>query len=290
MVLGGFTLLSRSVHSRVFALYFAGQVEWARAAVESPRRSSHGTRMSADDASPAPAPVTAPEPVTGPSPPPEDLPMGALRPPRRFPRLAILLGAVAALLLLAGVAGWQFWSGWNAQGVLEPRGGLYFVRRTTLEVPSFRQGDPRWREDFLGPTDGTLGAEGCAVSSAAMVLSYYGVDTDPQRLNTFLSEREGYTPQGWIYWEKAAELAPGKVRHAYEDLGSYRLLDENLWRGNPVIVKLRLQSGTTHFVVVAGKDGFEYLTQDPGAGAARGLYPLSELGSKIEGLRFYEKL
>src|SRR4028118_1807687 len=60
---------------------------------------------------------------------------------------------------------------------------------------------------------------------------------------------------------RAAELAPEKVKHVYEDKGSYKLLDENLLRGNPVIAKLRLPSGTTHFVVVAGKEGKDYLTQ-----------------------------
>lgn len=208
---------------------------------------------------------------------------------RRFRRLLLL---ALSLAFLAGLTtgAIQLWNVWDAKQPIEPRGGLPFLKRVELAVPSYRQNDPRWGDDLLGPTDGTLGGEGCAVSSAAMVLSSYGIDTDPQRLNSFLNEREGYTPQGWIYWEKAAELAPEKVRHAYEDLPSYRLIDSNLLRGNPVIVRLRHKSGTTHFVVVAGKDGFDYLTRDPGAGAAKGLYPLKDYGSKIEALRFYERL
>ena len=43
-------------------------------------------------------------------------------------------------------------------------------------------------------------------------------------------------------------------------------------------------------MVIAGKDGFDYLVQDPGGGAAKGLYPLRELGSDIEALRFYEPI
>lgn len=235
--------------------------------------------MNANEVPPPPSPADEDEPTQ----------QVQLSRSRSRPR-AFLLAAVAAVVLLLGVGGWHLWSDWNQTGRLDPRGGLYFVKRVALPVPSFRQGDPRWREDPLGPTDGTIGAEGCAVSSTAMILSYYGIDTDPQRLNSFLTEHEGYTPQGWIYWEKAAELAPEKVRHIYEDLGSYRVIDSNLLHGNPVIAKLRLPSGTTHFVVIAGKDGYDYLTQDPGSGAARGLYPLAELGSKIEGVRFYEKL
>ena len=123
-----------------------------------------------------------------------------------------------------------------------------------------------------------------------MVLSYYRIDTDPQRLNSYLSATGGYTPEGWIYWEAAANLAPDRVRMAYEDLPSYYLIDRNLLRGNPVIIRLRLANGITHFVVVAGKQGFDYLIRDPMAEEGRGLYPLRELGSRIEALRFYEKL
>lgn len=205
---------------------------------------------------------------------------------RRFRRWLLIALSVA---FIAGA--FQLWKAWDTKQPIEPRGGLPFLRRVELAVPLYRQNDPQWGEDLLGPTEGTLGAEGCAVSSAAMVLSSYGIDTDPRRLNQFLNGREGYTPEGWIYWEKAAELAPDRVRHVYEDLPSYRLIDTNLLRGNPVIVRVRMPStGTTHFVVVAGKDGFDYLTRDPGAGAAKGLYPLKDLGSKIEALRFYEKL
>ena len=84
-------------------------------------------------------------------------------------------------------------------------------------------------------------------------------------------------------------LAPDRVRHAYEDLPSYFLIDSNLYRGNPVIVRLKLASGWTHFVVIMGKQGFDYLIRDPSsAGLRKGVYPLREIGSNIEALRFYE--
>jgi hypothetical protein len=197
-----------------------------------------------------------------------------------------------ALGIALGLGGYavKWWGDWSYLGPIEAHGGVYFPKRIELAVPLFRQNDARWGKDPLGPSDDTLGSAGCAVSSAAMVLASYGVETDPQRLNSFLTDREGYTPQGWVYWEKAAEMAAEHVRHVYEDLPSYRLIDTNLMRGNPVIVRLRYPGGTTHFVVIAGKDGFDYLTRDPGRGASKGLYPLREFGSKIEALRFYEKL
>ena len=159
-------------------------------------------------------------------------------------------------------------------------------------MPSFRQSDEKWGDDPLGGVEanGTLGGEGCAVAAAAMVFKFYGIDVDPQRLNWFLTSADGYTENGWLYWDRAAWFAPDRVRHVYEDLPSYQLIDSNIARGNPVIVRVRLASGITHFVVIAGKDGFDYLIADPGAGAARGLYRLRELGSDIEALRFYEPL
>ena len=157
-------------------------------------------------------------------------------------------------------------------------------------MPSFQQGDDKWRDDPLGgvPENGTLGGEGCAVAAAAMVFKSYGIDVDPQQLNWFLTATDGFTDQGWLYWDRAAWFAPDRVRHVYEDLPSYQLIDSNIAHGNPVIVRVRLASGITHFVVIAGKDGFDYLVRDPGAGSAKGLYPLRELGSDIEALRFYE--
>lgn len=208
-------------------------------------------------------------------------------------RTRLLRWTIAVLLLASIAAGIQYSrlkTAWARKEKIEASGGRYFFRKLELPVPSFRQGDDRWRHDLLGPTQNTLGAEGCAVASAAMVLASYGIDTDPQRLNEYLKENGGFTPQGWLYWEKAAELGAGHVRHVYEDLPSYELIDANLDHRNPVIVRLRLPSGITHFVVIAGKDGFDYLIRDPGAGAAKGLYHLKEFGSKIEALRFYEQV
>jgi len=172
--------------------------------------------------------------------------------------------------------------------VISSSGGRYFVHRIVIPVPEFAQNDPRWTFQLLGPTFDTMGQAGCAVTSAAMVLSAYGVDTDPDRLNQYLTTHAGYTPNGWLYWEKAAEVAPyGQVERAYEDLPSYDLIDRNLLDGNPVIIRLTLRNGTTHFVVVLGKDGWNYLIQDPARPADYGVYPLKYLTSRIEALRYF---
>jgi hypothetical protein len=202
-------------------------------------------------------------------------------------KLMLIAGAVVLLLFLLSAGGSIYYFG---KREISANGGLYFFSRTELNVPRFAQADPRWADDSLGPTDSTIAGEGCAVSSAAMVLAYYGVNVDPGILNAFLTNNDGYTPQGWLYWEKAAAFAPGKAKHVYEDAPSYYLIDSNLLRGNPVIIRIRLRTGITHFVVIVGKRGFHYLIQDPASSGDNGIYPLYHLVPKIEALRFYEKL
>ncbi len=196
-----------------------------------------------------------------------------------------------AMILLATAAWWT--ADWMGHKPISSSGGLYLPERVEIPVPQFFQNDPRWGTNSLALTPSTLGAEGCAVSSAAMALASYGVNIDPARLNEFLIQTPGgYTPQGWLYWEKAAEFdplfAPRLLPH-YEDLPSYFLIDSNLLRGNPVIARLRYDNGITHFVVICGKEGFDYLIRDPGAGGTKGVYPMRELTPRIEAIRFYRK-
>jgi hypothetical protein len=201
----------------------------------------------------------------------------------------ICVTGVSLLLLLAAFVALAI--PYVHKGRISPSGGRYFFERIELPVVLYRQGDDRWRNDLLGNTVGRLGAEGCAVASAAMVLQFYGLDTDPGRLNAFLTRHHrGYTPEGWIWWEDATDLMPGLIEKAYEGDPSYFLIDSNLAAGNPVISRLRFPSGVTHFVVIVGKDGFDYLVQDPGAGGSKGVYPLKEFGSDIEAIRYYRRL
>jgi hypothetical protein len=202
----------------------------------------------------------------------------------------------AAVVLVAGLAAgasaaWRWAETWTAtSSPLEPSGGLYFPFTVLHDVPHFAQADPRWGANRMAAGPTTLAQEGCAVSSAAMVLGAYGAEVDPGTLNTFLQGHGGFTGGGWLYWEKAAEFPPGTAEHLYEADASHFLIDWNLLRGNPVIVCLRYPNGITHFVVVVGKQGREYLVRDPGERYRDGLYFLSEFGSPVEALRFYRRI
>ena len=137
---------------------------------------------------------------------------------RTLRRIGIYLLAGILGVLIIFSAGYYYYS---VARKIPSTGGLYFFSKLVLPVQRFAQDDPKWADDELGPTPSTMGQEGCAVSSAAMVLAFYGQDIDPGRLNTFLTTSSGYTPQGWLYWEKAADYHPGRARHAYEDLPSF---------------------------------------------------------------------
>jgi hypothetical protein len=124
-----------------------------------------------------------------------------------------------------------------------------------------------------------------------MVLAHAGADADPARLNRFLLAHEGYEGRGWLRWETAGLFPGANLEKAYEDLPSYALIDGNLFRGNPVIVRVRRPDGITHFVVIVGKQGFDYLIRDPAGSPGGGeVYSLSRLGVPVEALRFYRSI
>jgi hypothetical protein len=184
--------------------------------------------------------------------------------------------ALLALLLL-----------WTLPGQLPPRGGMPFPSEVLLDVPPFFQADPRWGDERLAGLDTTLAQEGCAVAALAMVLASYQLPCDPLVLNRFLTQHEGFTERGWLRWDQVPPIAPGRLRLAYEGVASYFLLDLNLCCRNPTIIRVRYPSGLTHFFVVIGKRGTDYLVLDPAEAGRNGPYPLQNFGSKIEALRYY---
>ena len=130
-------------------------------------------------------------------------------------------------------------------------------------VPYFSQCDSRWGSDQLGGDGSTICSKGCVLTSAAMVMAYYGVDTDPQKLNDAIG-REGYDASYYIYWSAVRnachdetnqiEYSPGTVTPFNETV-----LDNHLDAGHPVIVDVG-----GHFVVVTGRSDGTYYINDPG--------------------------
>jgi Peptidase C39 family len=199
----------------------------------------------------------------------------------RARRIAVAVFVLAVLFLLIA---------WCWRAPIAGCGGFPVPGEILLGTGQFFQGDPRWSEEKLGDTPGTLGGEGCAVSSAAMVLSHYGMEVNPSGLNRFLNDHNGYEGSAWIRWESAAEYSPGLIQKAYEDAPSYFLIDWNLLRGNPSIIRMRRADGITHFVVIVGKRGFDYLIRDPSIAGGGRVYPFRELSVPLEALRYYRRI
>ncbi len=170
----------------------------------------------------------------------------------------------------------------NDNDSISSSGGKYFDHRLEIAVPAFAQDDPRWSAVRLGVSTDTLGDEGCAVTSAAMVASIFGVKTDPQKLNDFLTRTGGLDNDGLIDWSMVASVAPDRLELAYNGCASFDIIDTSLLSGNPVIVVIPLQDGAYHFVVIVGKIGRNYLIRDP-ADSARP-YPLCRRTDKISSI------
>lgn len=206
-------------------------------------------------------------------------------------RAKFLFTGITLIIALTAATAWVL--DWTALRPLHTSGGLYFPLPVEIPGPHFLQSDPEWAGEKLASTPESLSQSGCAVASAAMVLAARGLETDPSLLNTFLTRTPGgYTPEGWIYWEKAPEIDPASTAEFlphYEAAPSHFLIDWNLLRGNPVIVRVRYESGITHFVPIVGKHGFEYLIRDPGDDGKNGPTLLSSLPPPVEALRFYKK-
>jgi len=170
----------------------------------------------------------------------------------------LLVAAALAILVLAG----------TAAAAMSP-------------VPYFSQCDSRWGSDKLGGDGSTICSQGCALTSAAMVMAYYGVDTDPKRLNNAIG-RAGYDENYWIYWSAVSDACHDETNQIEYSPGTVKpfdttVLNTHLDAGHPVIVNVE-----GHFVVVTGRSDGTYYINDPISSAKSTLdaYP-SRVGMHI---------
>jgi uncharacterized repeat protein (TIGR01451 family) len=137
-------------------------------------------------------------------------------------------------------------------------------------VPYFSQCDSLWSSDQLGGDGPTICDSGCALTSAAMVMAYYGVDTDPQRLNNAIG-RGGYDANYQIFWSTVRNACHDETNQIEYSPGTVdfdtTVLNNHLDAGHPVIVKVYCPGyggyWGNHFVVVTGRSGDTYPINDP---------------------------
>ena len=133
-----------------------------------------------------------------------------------------------------------------------------------LDVPFFSQRDLAWKNKKLDHSSYSIGGYGCALTSVSMLSNYFGFDTDPDRLNTSLTEVGGLDIHGVLHWEKVEKVTGGKVKWIGWSGGSWEKIDQELSKRNPVIANVSYPTTgyPYHFIVFIGKIDEKYYFLD----------------------------
>ena len=133
------------------------------------------------------------------------------------------------------------------------------------------QQDPKWKSEVLGfgdPED-TIGYVGCALTSVAILLSGHGYSETPKTLNQKLKNVQGFVSAA-IRWGSVSQVYPNvTVRSNITCTTSpapLELIDAAIAAGQPAIVQVDSSPASgiqTHWVVLYGKKGDDYLMLDP---------------------------
>ena len=142
------------------------------------------------------------------------------------------------------------------------------------------QQDEKWKNDLLGFGTGkwdTIGYNGCALSSVAMLLSGYGYTETPQSLNERLKSVQGFAGSG-IRWGAVSQLYPAvKLASDPSPFTPYENSDAPLEKinasldvGRPVIVRVDTKPTEDknipdeHYILLYARNGSDdYLILDP---------------------------
>ena len=144
-----------------------------------------------------------------------------------------------------------------------------------LNVPYLNQGTLPWGplvyDDATHwyPGDPTLKRWGCALTSAAMILNFYGHNILPDSLNDWLkSQKDGFTRSGGVMWtaiSRYTKLSSGDGKPTLEFKyinPDDSILMQELEDSHPAIIKFEKGEGN-HFIVAEGKTSTDFLINDP---------------------------
>jgi hypothetical protein len=156
-----------------------------------------------------------------------------------------------------------------------------------IEPQDYNQYGETWSDQTYDSIDATIASKGCALTCEAMVMTSYGDNIEPGKLNTWMKDPKrssfyegAYYAHGRVSWYAIDKHYPGRMKmnpHLYEiqiwdkDSKSYKFtkasntsdLDEPISKCQLVIVSV-WNSTESHFVVVTGKKGNRYTINDPG--------------------------
>ena len=141
----------------------------------------------------------------------------------------------------------------------------------SFQLVYFSQQDPKWKQDILGfgdPED-TIGYVGCALTSVTMLLSGHGYSETPKTLNQKLKSVQGFVSAA-IRWGSVSQIYPNITVKSNISCTTtpapLELIDAAIAAGQPAIVQVDSSPANgiqTHWVVLYGKKGDDYLMLDP---------------------------
>lgn len=143
-----------------------------------------------------------------------------------------------------------------------------------LSVPLFTQHDPRWGNTKLGTSSYTIGTDGCTITSMAMLVKYYGKDTDPQRLDAMTTNVGGFSGGSAYIWGSLTTIYPDiaftQIKEYPNDPAPVDALRKELDLGHPIPVWLdsnpRQAGNQMHWVLLVGYEGNDFWINDPWTG------------------------
>ncbi|MBI5122685.1 C39 family peptidase [Candidatus Roizmanbacteria bacterium] len=151
-----------------------------------------------------------------------------------------------------------------------------------LNVPLLKQTSDPWQSfeydsaHLWSPQNITVNRWGCALTSAAMILQYYGIEKlpdgtplDPGTINTWLKgQSDGYIKEGWVNWVALSRLS--KLARNINGITAFDSLEYKRSNGsnnqlasdiNNLIPDILEVPG--HFIVAKGINGSTFNINDP---------------------------
>ncbi|MDQ6884716.1 MAG: C39 family peptidase [Candidatus Dormibacteraeota bacterium] len=122
----------------------------------------------------------------------------------------------------------------------------------SMNVTIMAQQDGAWGGAPLGSgTTDTVASAGCAITSVTMMLRYYGINTDPGAINSWLSANGGYAFGDQLIWDSITAYTGGRVTFSGWLGPDLDVIHNELDAGRPVVAEVSLY-GNQHFVLLTG--------------------------------------
>jgi hypothetical protein len=122
---------------------------------------------------------------------------------------------------------------------------------TSMSIGVMGQQEGAWASSYLGTSPESIGLAGCAITSVAMMLRYYGINTDPGAFNAWLTANGGYADDDQLIWDAVTRYTGGRVAFSGWLGPDLSTIEAELDAGRPVVAEVRI-GANQHFVLLTG--------------------------------------